>query len=103
MERVIWHAEKLEHLEGDIGLELRHLHRVAEPRTFKRLAAERIAARPDEVVPIADGKAQVVLKPLAEHDFVGIVVAVSQRIVTLRPFIADGLQDRKSTRLNSSH
>ena len=60
------HAEQLEHLEGDIGLELRLLHRVAEPRPQEGRAAERIGAGPGEGVPVADGEAEVILHALAE-------------------------------------
>ena len=84
-------AEKLEHLEGDVGLELRLLHVVAEPRPDEGRAAERIGAGPGEAVPVADGEAEMVLHPLAHHFPVGIVIAEGEGIAAFRPFVADGL------------
>ena len=80
MEAVERHAEDLEHLEGDVGLQLGMIHRVAEPGPLEGLAAERIAARPGKGVPIGDGKAQMVFHPLAQDHFVRVVVAVGERI-----------------------
>jgi hypothetical protein len=68
-------AQDIEHLEGHVGLHLRQRHRVAEPGALEGLAAERVAARPGKAVPIGDGKAQVVLHPLAQDHLVGVVVA----------------------------
>jgi hypothetical protein len=65
VEAEIGHAEQREHLEGNVGLEFRLLHRIAEPWTLERLATERIAARPGKGVPIGDGEAQMVFETLA--------------------------------------
>ena len=89
VEAEIGDAEQREHLEGDVGLELRVLHRVAEPRTLESLAAERIAARPGEGVPIGDREAQVVLHPLARDHLVLVVEAIGERVGRLRSFIFD--------------
>ena len=67
VEAVEGHAEQREHLEGDVGLQLGQLHRVAEPGPLEGLAAERIAARPGEGVPVGDGEAQMILHALAER------------------------------------
>ena len=89
VEAEIGNAEQREHLEGDVGLELRLLHRVAEPGALESLAAERIAARPGEGMPIGDGEAQMVLHPLAGDDLVLVVEAIGERIGRIRPFIFD--------------
>ena len=92
MEAEIGNAEQREHLEGDIGLQLGKLHRVIapwEPRALEGLAAERVAARPGEGVPIGDGEAQMVFQPLAGDHLVGIVEAIGERIGAVRPFIFD--------------
>src|SRR5690606_9622827 len=85
-------AQNLEHLEGDIGLELRMLHRVAEPGALDGLAAEGVASRPDEIMPVADGETQMVLQALAENLLVRIVMAEGQRIAALRPLVANRRQ-----------
>ena len=76
------HAEQVEHLEGDVGLHLRafHLVRGVHPRTEEGLAAEGVAARPAERVPVADGEAELVLHPLAEHLLVRVVPAVGEAL-----------------------
>jgi hypothetical protein len=60
-----------EHLEGGVGLEPRVVHAVAEPGPLEGLPAERVAALPGEGMPPGDGKAQVILQPLAHHHRVG--------------------------------
>ena len=85
------HAEQLEHLEGDVGLELRLLHVVAEPGPQEGLAAERVGARPGEGVPVADGEAEMILHALAEHLPVRVVPAEGEGIAAFRPLVADRL------------
>ena len=84
-------AEKLEHLEGDIGLELRLLHVVAEPRPDEGRAAERVGAGPGEGVPVANGEAEMVLHPLAHHFPVRVVVAEGEGSAAFRSLVADRL------------
>jgi hypothetical protein len=73
-----------EHLEGDVGLESFANSIVSMPPALGNhgrsgLAAERIAARPGEGMPVGDCKAQM-FHPLAGDDLVGIVEPVGQRI-----------------------
>ena len=70
VEAVVGDAEQREHLEGDVGLQLGLFHRVAEPWPLEGLAAERIAARPGEGMPVGDGEAQMIFQPLAGNDLV---------------------------------
>ena len=82
------HVEQAEQLERGVGLVPRRLHRVAAMRIQGRmegLAAERIAARPGEAVPVADGEAEVLLHALAEHDAVLVVEAEAERLGGARP------------------
>ncbi len=62
-------AQQAEHLEGDIGLHLRHGHRITigKPGPLEGRPAEGIVALPAEGMPIADGEAQVILHALAQH------------------------------------
>ena len=73
------------------ALSLAPLHRVAEPRPLEGLAAERVAARPGEGVPVGDGEAQMVFHPLAEHQLVWIVEAIGERVGRVRPLVLDWL------------
>src|SRR5262245_15322851 len=84
METVVRDAEQREHFEGNISLELRLLHRIAEPRALEGLAAEGIAARPCETMPVSDGKAQMIFKPFAKDDLVRVVVAVGEWVGAVR-------------------
>ena len=87
-------VEQAEHVEGDIRLHPGRLHRIGHvhPRPHEGLAAEGIAARPGEGVPVADGEAEVVLHALAEHLLVGIVPAKGKRIAAgSRTLVGDGL------------
>ena len=59
------------------------VHAAAEPRPLEGLAAERVAARPGEAVPVGDRDAQLVLHALAEHHAVGLVEAEGQRVVAV--------------------
>jgi hypothetical protein len=84
MEGVKGDPERGEHLEGDVRLLLRQVHRVAgpvlgKPGPLEGLSAERVAARPNEGVPVADGEAEMILHALAEHDLVGLVEAEGER------------------------
>ena len=70
-----------------ICLELGQFHRIAEPRTLKRLPAEGISAGPGEAVPIGDREAQVVGEGLA-HDLPrGVVVAKREGVGRVRAFV----------------
>ena len=82
-------VQQVEHFKRHIGLEPRHVHRLAKPRAVKCLAAEGIAAGPRKGMPIGHSKAQVVFHPFAHDHFVRIVVAKGQ----VRPFwvIGQGL------------
>ena len=75
--------EQGEHLEGDLGLQLRRRHAVAEPGAQEGLAAEGVAARPGEAVPVGDRHAQLVAHRLAEHHAVGLVEAEGERVVAV--------------------
>ena len=48
-------AEGREHLERDVGLGPRALHRLAVPRALEGRRAEHVGPHPGEVVPVADG------------------------------------------------
>ena len=50
-----------------------------------------IGAGPGEGVPVADGEAEVVLHPLAEHLPVRVVPAEGEGIAAFRPLVTDGL------------
>jgi hypothetical protein len=89
VEAVVGHAERRKQLECHVGLLFRGGHRVAEPRPLERLAAERIAAGPDERVPVAYGEAQMLLEALAEHDAIRVVPAKRERVRAVRPFVFD--------------
>jgi hypothetical protein len=91
VEREERNAQKLEHLERDVGLELRLLHAVAEPGADEGRAAERVGARPGKTMPVADGEAEMVLHPLAEYFSIRIVEAEGEGVAAFRPFVADGL------------
>ncbi len=72
----------------------------AHPGPQEGLAAERVAARPDEAVPVADGEAELVLHALAEDHAVGVVPAVGERAARVgRNFGAfDGARARRCRR-----
>ena len=101
VEAIVGCAEQRKHLEGNIRFQLGVLHRLAEPGPFEGLAAERIAARPGKGVPIGDGKTQMVFHALAQHQFVGIVEAVGERIRRIRTFIFDRLDVAEKTRAHA--
>ena len=82
-------AEQREHFEGDIGLQPRILHRLAEPWALECRRAEHVGAGPGEIVPIADGRAQMLGERLAEHGFVGLVMTIGQRIGAVRALEAN--------------
>ena len=73
-------VEQAEQLEGDIRLLPRRRHRVVHvmPWTHKSLAAEWIVALPTEAVPVANGKAKVILEP-APGDHAVLVVPTERR------------------------
>jgi hypothetical protein len=81
-------AEDAEHLEGGVGLGLRPVHPLAEPRPLEGLAAEGVVARPDEIVPVADRDAQLLGHRPAHHHPVGLVEAVGERVVARLPLEA---------------
>jgi len=87
MEAVVGRAEQREEFEGDVGLELGGLHRVLEPGTQEGLAAEGVAARPCEGVPIGHRKAQMVFHAFAHDDLVRLVIAEGQRIGAVGAFV----------------
>lgn len=72
-----------EHLEGDIGFVACGGHVITEPWAFESLAAERIGPRPDEVVPVADSEAQMILHPLDHHQFIRIVMPIGQDAIAI--------------------
>ena len=69
--------EQAEQLEGDIGLGPRQLHRIRAmvPGPQECLAAEGIAAGPAERMPVAGGKTEVILEPLAVNHAIPVVPA----------------------------
>jgi len=76
------HVKQAEQLEGDVGLGpcLRHRIGAVMPGPHERLAAEGIAARPAEGVPVADRKAQVILEPAAMDEAILVVPAEGGRL-----------------------
>ena len=85
------HAQRLEHLEGDIGLDAGGLHRILRvPGAFEGLPAKRIAAFPGEAVPPGHGKAQVIFHALAKNDFVLVVMAIAVFDVGIGANVGDG-------------
>jgi hypothetical protein len=87
------HIEQAKQLEGDIGLGTRQRHRIGAmvPGPHERLAPEGIAAGPAQRVPIADGKAQVILEPPAMDDAVLIVPAECERCLCVLAAVGDRL------------
>ncbi|KAJ8552584.1 hypothetical protein ON010_g9962 [Phytophthora cinnamomi] len=95
VERVVLDAELGEHLEGGVGLALGGLEQALArrqrqrqrsgvqrlvPRAVRvRLAAERVAARVAERVPVADGEAAPLLHGLAQDHLGRVVLAVGER------------------------
>jgi hypothetical protein len=88
---------RLEHLEGDVGLHLRHSDGIAvgEPRPLEGRSAEGIVALPAEGMPIADGEAQVILHALAEHLGIRVVPFEGQRLLRIPALEWDRVGDRK--------
>ena len=76
------HVEDAEQVEGDVGLVLGQGHRVAavHPRPQEGLAAERVAARPAERMPVAHGEAQMVFHAPPGDDAVLVVIMIGERI-----------------------
>jgi hypothetical protein len=82
--------EEIEELEGDVGLEPRPFHALAEPWPVEGTATERVAAFPGKGVPVGNGGPYVVLHPLAHHQLVLVVVTIGQRVLRARAFELDG-------------
>ena len=83
-------TEDVEHLEGDVRLELRVRHVViGEPWPVEGRAAEHVSAGADETVPVADGSAEMILHALAEDQLVAVIIAEGERVRRLRPFVTD--------------
>ena len=83
--------EQAEQLESDVGFGASERHRIRAvmPGPQESLAAERIAPRPAERVPIAHGKAQMIFKPPPTDHAIPIVPAKGERACCLRPGIGD--------------
>ncbi len=72
-------VDQAQQLEHHVGLVLGLLHRVAArrvPGALEGIATERVETLPDEVVPVADGEAQVLLHRLAQHQLLRLVVLI---------------------------
>src|SRR5581483_8551277 len=91
------HSELLEELERDLGLPARERLGLAsaEPRPVEGLAAEHVRAGPAERVPPADGDPELIRHALAEDEPVGVVEAVRERLVRLRPSVPDAIDVRE--------
>ena len=81
-------AEGREHLERRVRLGARALHRLAVPGPLEGRRAEHVRAHPGEVVPVADGGAQMLGHRLAHDDPRRIVMAKGEGIVALWPLVA---------------
>ncbi len=90
MEREERHVEQPEQLERDVGFLFGQLKLIAAvvPGPKERFAAEGIAARPAERMPVADGEAQLVLEPLAGND--PVLVVPAKRLRRRRVRAAEG-------------
>jgi hypothetical protein len=89
--------QALEEVERRIELELRRCQRfAAEPRAVEQRCTEgkRILAAPDERVPVAHRRAQVLGQRLAEHGALRVVPAERQRVGAGRAFVADRVDMR---------
>jgi hypothetical protein len=75
------HVEQAEEFEGDVGFGLGEVKRISAtvPGSKECLAAEGVTARPAEGMPVTNGKAQVILKPLARNDTVLVIPAKRMR------------------------
>ena len=89
MEREKGRAEQREHLERDIRLQPRRRHSLGEPGPLEGRRAEHVGPGPGEIVPVADGRTQMVRHRLAEHDARCVVMTIGERIFAGRPFILD--------------
>jgi hypothetical protein len=73
-------AEQAQGLEHHVRLGARGVHGIAPvPRAQEGVAAERIAPRPAQRMPVTHGKAQMLGHGLAQHHLLGIVPAEGQR------------------------
>ncbi|MNG84766.1 hypothetical protein D3C76_1397930 [compost metagenome] len=81
----------MEKLECYIGLAFSQLQRFARllPRAIEGPNAEHVCPVPAEGVPVAGGEAQVIGHTLAEDDFIGVVVAESQRVIAAGAFVTN--------------
>ena len=76
----IGRAQQAEHLKRRVGLLLAKLERIGrKPGPVKRLTAEGVGPGPDEIVPVAHGKPQMILHPLTHHDLVRVIVPEGER------------------------
>jgi hypothetical protein len=82
-------AEGREHLEGDVGLEPRALHVLVVPGAREGRGAEHVRTHPAEIVPVADGRAEVLGHRLAHDDPARVVMPEGQGIVALRTLVSD--------------
>ena len=85
------HIQNAEHVKGGVRLGAGQIHRVGrEPRALERLPAKGIVPLPDKVVPIANGKAQMIGHRLVAQLFRRVVMAICQRIGAVCPFKGHG-------------
>ena len=88
-------AELRHELERGVDLRTCRLHRVRaglQPRSIEGSDAEDIRPGPVERVPQADGDAEVVLHPLAEHHAIGLVDLEGQRVRRFQTTERDALR-----------
>jgi hypothetical protein len=85
------HVEQAEEFEGDVSFGLGEVKRVSAmvPGSKECLATKGVTARPAEGMPVTDGKAQVILKPLARNDTVLVIPAKRMRGLGGRPAKAE--------------
>ena len=95
MEGEVIDAEQPQGLEHHVSLGAGMIHCIARPMPGPEecLTAEGVEARPDERVPIAHRKTQMLRHGLAEHLLLGVVPAKGERIAAIGPFVPDGIGD----------
>ena len=92
VEAVVGGAEFAEKVKRRIGLGMRRRHGVCHvlPRPLKgAVVAEGVKAVPRKTVPVTHRKTQLLFHALAQHHAVFVIPAEGQRVVGLRPLVAD--------------
>ena len=94
VETVVRYVQFVEKLKRDIRFAFRHFQRFARllPRAVKGAHAKHVSTIPAEGVPVAGRKAQVVLHPFAQHQFIRVVMTESQWVSGCRAFITNAIE-----------